>query len=100
MVRLLLFVRLLLNHYDRVDKKNNTFPDPENDSHDATCTHRANNLTDAEARATQDYLKNYVAMKCAKLKMQLENVFRNTRQYTVQDNIMFVRAVWRSSEAD
>lgn len=32
-------------------------------------------------------------------KKQLENI-RNMRKYTVQDNIMFVRAVWRSSEAD
>jgi len=30
--------------WSRVDKTN-TLLDPENDSHDATCTHRANNLT-------------------------------------------------------
>lgn len=51
---------------------------------------------DAEASATQEYLKN-VAARGDELVAKLENTIRqlgnvrNTRKYTVQDNIMFVR---------
>lgn len=94
MVRLLLFVRLLLNYY-RAWIKDNTLPDPENDSHDAICTRGADDLNDAEARAAQEYLKNVSMNEVSRSieKCNRGNIRNMRKKYTVQHNATFVRTV-------